>query len=141
MGKYALSGGFVQEQEDLNLAVCREVQEETSVKLNPDHIEQLITVGTPYRDPRIWTITVAYLCFMTFNDIQVEKAADDAASTHWLDIAMVDGRLQLADGEKTLSHDDLAFDHWEILLTAMKRIKGRLEYYPTILPLCPRKTP
>ena len=23
MGKYALSGGFVQEQEDLNLAVCR----------------------------------------------------------------------------------------------------------------------
>ena len=111
MGKYALSGGFVQEQEDLNLAVCREVQEETSVKLNPDHIEQLITVGTPYRDPRMWTITVAYLCFMTFNDIQVEKAADDAASTHWLDIAMVDGRLQLADGEKTLSHDDLAFDH------------------------------
>ena len=36
MGKYALSGGFVQEQEDLNLAVSREVQEETSEKLNPD---------------------------------------------------------------------------------------------------------
>ena len=34
MGNDALSGGFVQEQEDLNLAVCREVQEETSVKLN-----------------------------------------------------------------------------------------------------------
>ena len=125
MGKYALSGGFVQEQEDLNLAVCREVQEETSVKLNPDHIEQLITV--------------AYLCFMTFNDIQVEKAADDAASTHWLDIAMVDGRLQLVDGDKTLSHDDLAFDHWEILLTAMERIKGRLEYYPTILSIMPEE--
>ena len=76
MGKYAFSGGFVQEQEDLNLAVCREVQEETSVKLNPDHIEQLITVGTPYRDPRMWTITVAYLCFMTFNDIQVENHSE-----------------------------------------------------------------
>ena len=100
-GKYALSGGFVQEQEDLNLAVCREVQEETSVKLNPDHIEQLITVGTPYRDPRMWTITVAYLCFMAFNDIQVEKAADDAASTHWLDITMVDGQLQLVEWRKT----------------------------------------
>ena len=125
MGKYALSGGFVQEQEDLNLAVCREVQEETSVKLNPDHIEQLITV--------------AYLCFMAFNDIQVEKAADDAASTHWLDITMVDGQLQLVDGEKQLSHDDLAFDHWEILLTAMERIKGRLEYYPTILSIMPEE--
>ena len=125
MGKYALSGGFVQKQEDLNLAVCREVQEETSVKLDPDHIEQLITV--------------AYLCFMAFNDIQVEKAADDAASTHWLDITMVDGQLQLVDGDKTLSHDDLAFDHWEILLTAMERIKGRLEYYPTILSIMPEE--
>ena len=37
MGKYAFSGGFVQEQEDLNLAVCREVQEETSITLNPDY--------------------------------------------------------------------------------------------------------
>ena len=126
MGKYALSGGFVQEQEDLNLAVCREVQEETSVKLDPDHIEQLITVGTPYRDPRMWTITVAYLCFMTFNDIQVEKAADDAASTHWLDIAMVDGRLQLADGEKTLSHDPtiLSIMPEENTLTTYRQLFG-----------------
>ncbi len=69
----------------------------------------------------------------------MEKVADDAASTHWLDIAMVDGRLQLVDGDKTLSHDDLAFDHWEILLTAMERIKGRLEYYPTILSIMPEE--
>ena len=34
VGKYALSSGFVQEQEDLNTAVCREVREETSVQLN-----------------------------------------------------------------------------------------------------------
>ncbi|CAD0121282.1 protein of unknown function [Streptococcus thermophilus] len=40
--------------------------------------------------------------------------------------AMVNGKLQLTDGDKTLYHDDLAFDHWEILLIAMKRIKGRL---------------
>ena len=33
MGKYALSGGFVQEQEDLNTAVCREVREETALDL------------------------------------------------------------------------------------------------------------
>ncbi len=52
---------------------------------------------------------------MTFNDIQGKRAADDAVSTHWLDIAMVDSQLQLVDGDKTLSHDDLAFDHWEIL--------------------------
>ena len=49
---------------------------------------------------------------MAFNDIQMDKAADDAASTHWLDIAMVNGKLQLTDGDKTLYHEDLAFDHW-----------------------------
>lgn len=52
---------------------------------------------------------------------------------------MVDGQLQLVDGDKQLSHDDLAFDHWEILLTAMERIKGRLEYYPTILSIMPEE--
>ena len=119
------------------MAVCREVLEETSVQLNPEHIEQLITVGTPYRDPRMWTISVAYLCFMSYNDHQVEKAADDAASTHWVEIAMVNGQLQLIDGDKQVTQDDLAFDHWDILLTAMKRIKGRLEYHPTILSIMP----
>ena len=85
----------------------------------------------------MWTISVAYLCFMSYDDYQVEKAADDAASTHWLDIAMINGQLQLIDGDKQLTQDDLAFDHWDILLTAMKRIKGRLEYHPTILSIMP----
>lgn len=74
---------------------------------------------------------------MSYDDYQVEKAADDAASTHWLDIAMINGQLQLIDGDKQLTQDDLAFDHWDILLTAMKRIKGRLEYHPTILSIMP----
>ena len=105
-----------------------------------DHIEQLVTVGTPYRDPRMWTITVAYLCFMAFNDIQVDKAADDAASTHWLDIAMVRrSSCSLLMVTRRCHHDDLAFDHWEILLTAMERIKGRLEYCPTILSIMPEE--
>ena len=137
--KYALSGGFVNEQEDLNDAVCREVFEETSINLNPHNIEQLITLGTPYRDPRLWVITVAYLCFMPYHDNSQAKASDDASSTHWIDIAMIDGQLTLTDGEKLLIKDDLAFDHWDILLTAMERIKGRLDYYPTILQIMPNE--
>ena len=50
---------------------------------------------------------------------------------------MINGQLQLIDGDKQLTQDDLAFDHWDILLTAMKRIKGRLEYHPTILSIMP----
>ena len=139
LGKYALSGGFVNEQEDLNDAVCREVLEETSVQLDTRQIEQLVTVGTPHRDPRMWTITVAYLCFMSYEDQQEGQAADDAASTHWVDVAMTNGQLSLNDGTTVLTSEDLAFDHWDILMTAMNRIKGRLEYYPTVLQIMPEE--
>lgn len=52
---------------------------------------------------------------------------------------MVNGKFQLTDGDKTLYHDDLTFDHWGILLIAMERIKGRLEYCPTILNIMPEE--
>lgn len=138
-GKYALSGGFVNEQEDLNAAVCREVLEETSIALDPQHIEQLVTVGTPHRDPRMWVITVAYLCFLPYQQQNEPEATDDAASTHWVDIAVTDGQLVLTDQGKKLNTADLAFDHWDILMTAMNRIKGRLEYYPTVLHIMPEE--
>ena len=71
----------------------------------------------------------------------MDKAADDAASTHWLDIAMVNGKLQLTDGDKTLYHDDLAFDHWEILLIAMERIREDSNTAQLFSTLCQRKIP
>ena len=57
MRKYALSGGFVQEQEDLNLAVCREVQEETTLttlsnSLQWEHLIVILECG-----PLQWLIS------------------------------------------------------------------------------------
>lgn len=48
--KWALPGGFVNDNESLNEAVNRELKEETGVKAN--YLEQLYTFGAVNRDKR-----------------------------------------------------------------------------------------
>lgn len=58
-GSWALPGGFVEENERLGDAARRELVEETGVAAG--ELEQLYTAGDPGRDPRGWTVSVAYL--------------------------------------------------------------------------------
>ena len=57
-GMWALPGGFVNIDESLEDAACRELDEETGLK--PAYLEQLYTYGEPLRDPRGRTVTIAY---------------------------------------------------------------------------------
>lgn len=65
-GKWALPGGFVDQDEPLDKAAARELQEETSVDPGVENIrlEQVGAFGDPGRDPRGWTITVAYVAIV-----------------------------------------------------------------------------
>ena len=58
-GSWAMPGGFVDENERLEDAARRELEEETGVKVA--ELEQLFTAGDPGRDPRGWTVSVVYL--------------------------------------------------------------------------------
>src|SRR6476660_1157453 len=73
---WALPGGFVDDGEDLEDAAIRELEEETSVKI--DKAEQLKAFGKPGRDPRHHTVSVAFFAFVPENTIAT--AADDAAA-------------------------------------------------------------
>src|SRR5918993_2776604 len=74
-GKWALPGGFVDENERLIDAARRELKEETGVE--QADLEQLHTFGDPGRDPRGWTVSVVYLALVSPD--QLSATAGDHA--------------------------------------------------------------
>jgi len=104
-GSWALPGGFVEIDEDLQEAAARELGEETGLRDVP--LEQLHTFGKPGRDPRGRAITVVYSGIAGKNWRQIE-AADDAAQVRWFDIDNL---------------PQLAFDHDEISRCAIERLR------------------
>jgi 8-oxo-dGTP diphosphatase len=101
---WALPGGFVDENEDLEVAAKRELEEETQVKI--DSLQQFGTFGKPFRDPRGHMISVAYFGEVPENTIAI--ASDDAKEVAWFAINEL---------------PNLAFDHQEIIEKAFKIFK------------------
>ena len=132
--KYALVGGFVDKHEDAYQACIREVKEEVGLEIPLEKVEQLMTVSTPGRDPRGWVITIAHLVYLPANCYQPSQG--------WLmmlrksPFLMLDFKTRsFRDGERLLTAEDFAFDHYQILLESIKRIQGRLDWNPTFLHL------
>ena len=97
---WALPGGFLDEHEDLDACVRRELAEETGltgVELHP-----LANFSRPGRDPRGWTVSAAYVGLAPAGAEPV--AGDDAAEVRWFELAAL---------------PPLAFDHAEIVAAAL----------------------
>lgn len=114
-GRLALPGGFIGEDEDLDKAVVRELVEETGIAVRDMHLEQLATYGTPGRDPRGRTVTIAYLAVLP--DLPEPVGGHDAAAAHWRPVSWLLGRK-----------GRLAFDHRDILRDGVDRAQAKLEY-------------
>lgn len=83
-GKWAIPGGFINMDEDLEAAALRELKEETNV--DDIYIEQLYTYGDVKRDPRTRVISCTYLSLTNSNSLDV-KAGDDAKEAQWFDVS------------------------------------------------------
>ncbi len=134
-GRWALPGGFVRMDESLDAAAARLLRDKAG--LADLFIEQLYTFGAPGRDPRWRIITVAYYALVDprrFDEIRVEKGAR-AASIHVPWSGEEGGPVEVrGDADKPLP---LAFDHAEIIGTAVKRLRGKLDYTPVGFQLLP----
>jgi len=111
-GRWALPGGMLEEDEDLDVCAGRELEEETGVA--GLELEQFHAFGAPSRDPRGRFVTVAYLTLVQPDRLS-PKAASDASGVRWFPVD---------------SLPPLAFDHGEIIAMGRRRLWYRLEESP-----------
>ncbi|MGJ8549568.1 NUDIX hydrolase [Winogradskyella wichelsiae] len=122
-GQWAIPGGFALNDESLEAAVERELQEETGIKIN--YLEQLYTFGNPNRDPRGRVVSVAYFGLVRPDAFKI-VAATDAEQVQWFSINDL---------------PELAFDHKHILEKAIKRLQDKITYQPIGFELLDKKFP
>jgi 8-oxo-dGTP diphosphatase len=102
-GRWALPGGFVGMDEDLEPAARRELAEETGIEAGP--LVQVGAFGRPGRDPRGRVVSVAWTGAPAA-DAAAPAAASDAAEARWFPLDEL---------------PELAFDHDEIIAAALER--------------------
>ncbi len=125
-GCFALPGGFVEVDENLEDAAYRELGEEAGVGRDDVILEQLAAYGEPGRDPRNRVVTVAWLALGA--DLPEPTAGSDAAEARWVPVASA---LRSGDvgesGESGGLGERLAFDHHRILADGVERARAKLE--------------
>jgi 8-oxo-dGTP diphosphatase len=108
-GSWALPGGFVDIDEDLEPAARRELREETGLRVRT--LRQVYAFGKPGRDPRERTISIAFLARIGHNKNSKNiRAADDAEDVKWFNVRGLPA---------------LAFDHRQIIRQALESVKER----------------
>lgn len=112
---WALPGGFVNVELDVDLHACarRKLQEKTAVA--SPYLEQLGSWGSATRDPRGWSATHAYFALISSESVTLAKGAN-AADVAWFDV------------DRLLQRPELAFDHADILRAAVERLRSKVEY-------------
>ncbi len=144
-GCWALPGGFVGLEESLDAAAARVLAAKAG--LEGLFLEQLYTFGRPDRDPRTRVITVAYYALVAGERLVGKdrewQAAPEARQRNKGELARIVVPWQGETGGAAAVTDaggeplELAFDHAEILGTAVQRLRGKLDYSPIAFQLLP----
>lgn len=107
-GQWALPGGFLKPDENLEQAARREIQEETGLAGLP--FQQIGAFGEPERDPRERVVSIAYMAVVRHSEVS-PRAGSDAAEVAWMPLH---------------SPPKLAFDHKQILALAHERLTHQI---------------
>lgn len=115
--KLALPGGFVLPEETLDETAKRVLKTKTGLK--EIYCEQLYTFGDINRDPRMRVISCAYVALVDTEKTKIKDAA-------WISTDMI-------------KNADLAFDHAAIIMEALKRLRGKINYTDIVFHMMPEK--
>ncbi len=108
--KWALPGGFLDMEENLEEGVKRELKEEAGLKI--EKVEQVGAFGDPDRDPRGRVISISYLSILKKDQESHINAASDAADAQWFDLQKL---------------PELAFDHNKIISKTITYLRNQLK--------------
>jgi len=124
-GEWALPGGFINVKTDgtLNDTVSRKLKEKTGVEIS--HLEQVATYGSASRDPRGWSVTIAYMALISNKNITLTPD-ESSEEVIWLPIEEIQNNYQLA------------FDHNAILADSYQRLKSKVHYTSLPINLLPK---
>ena len=132
----ALPGNLIYEEEDLDEAAYRVLEELTGIK--DIYLEQVGAFGNPNRvnkesdrewlksirdEPNARVITAAYYSLVKIDDF-IPKPHSFAKKAEWISITEI---------------NELAFDHFEILQVAKEKLKQKIKIQPIGFNLLPEK--
>ena len=109
-GEWALPGGFLRGDETAREGALRELKEETALEASA--IGELGVFSDPSRDSRERVITIAFYALVKPSKVQGGDDADEAA---WFPIDAL---------------PQLAFDHADIIHSALERLKRDIHFEP-----------
>jgi len=118
-GQWALPGDIVKPTENLDTAAIRVLEQLTSLK--DVYLEQVHTFGKVDRHPKGRVITIAYYSLINIKSVNIapDSFADQVA---WKELRSI---------------DTLAFDHFEIMQTCLKRLQRDVKFGPIGFELLP----
>lgn len=155
--KWCLPGGFVDIDEDLDEAPKRILKREAN--LDNIYLEQLYTFGKVNRDPRMRVISTSYMALIDKNKLTKALSANSA----WFDIESFEEskdniKIILNNDTETITftvnkvlkdktnnqysyetvlNNQLAFDHDLVILTALNRLRNKVEYTDIVFNMMP----
>ena len=118
-GRWALPGGFLQQDETVSRAAERVLANKAGVR--DVFTEQLYTFDESGRDPRGSVMSVAYFALVRTDELRIDSGGQTQEPTLH-DIAML---------------PELAFDHSTMVTYAVKRLRAKLQYTNVIFSLLP----
>ncbi len=155
--KWCVPGGFLKIDEELEDCPKRILAEETN--LHNIYMEQLYTFGGVNRDPRMRIVSTAYMALIDKNTIK-EQLAENA---EWFNIKYEEKETNVTltlTGIKdkiiikakkilvnptsnqylfeVIDNNDIAFDHANVILTGLERLKNKVEYTDIVFNMMPK---
>ncbi len=120
-GKLAIPGGLVLGDESIDQGAERILREKAGIE--NVYLEQLYTFGKVDRDPFGRVVSVAYFALLPNTHVQL-KTTTEYSGIGWYDARNLRG---------------LAYDHDEVLRTAIERLKNKIEYTNVVYSLLPKE--